>query len=66
MVENIKKMGDQHPARPLIDELGQINEYSRDHHHGEDPTDGSADLIDALELTGFVKRTMRIVNNLQA
>jgi hypothetical protein len=49
-----------------MDEVEQINEYSRDHHHGEDPEDGSADLIDATELAGFVKRTLRLVNNLQA
>jgi wobble nucleotide-excising tRNase len=66
MVEKIKKVGDQHPARALVEELEQINEYSRDHHHGEDPQNGSADLIDAQELTGFVKRTLRLVNALQA
>lgn len=66
MVEKIKKTGDQHPASALVDELGQINEYSRDHHHGEDPEDGVQDLIDAQELTGYVKRTLRIANNLQA
>jgi hypothetical protein len=54
------------PAWALMDEVEQINEYSRDHHHGEDPEDGSADLIDATELAGFVKRTLRLVNNLQA
>jgi wobble nucleotide-excising tRNase len=66
MVEKIKKAGNQHPALALVEELDQINEYSRDHHHGEDPKDGSPDLIDAQELTGFVKRTLRLVNALQA
>jgi wobble nucleotide-excising tRNase len=66
MIEKIRKTGDQHPAWALMEEVEQINEYTRDHHHGEDPEDGSADLIDATELTGFVKRTLRIVNNLQA
>jgi wobble nucleotide-excising tRNase len=66
MVEKIKKVGDQHPAGALVDELDQINEYSRDHHHGEDPEDGTSDLIDSQELTGYVKRTLRIANNLQA
>jgi wobble nucleotide-excising tRNase len=66
MVENIKKAGDQHLAWALADELEQINEYSRDHHHGEDPEDGSSDFIDGQELTGYVKRTLRIANNLQA
>jgi hypothetical protein len=66
MVEKIKKAGDQHPALALMDELEQINEYSRDHHHGEDPGDGSPDTIDSQELTGYVKRTLRLANNLQA
>jgi len=56
MVEKIKKGGDKHPAWAAMDELEQINEYSRDHHHGEDPDDGSPDLIDAPELAGFVQR----------
>jgi AAA domain len=66
MVEKTKKEGDKHPALSAVDELEQINDYSRDHHHGEDPEDSSADLIDTAELTGFVKRTLRLVNNLQA
>jgi hypothetical protein len=66
MVEKIKKAGHQHPAWALVDELELINEYSRDHHHGEDPKDGTSDMIDAQELSGFVKRTLRLVNNLQA
>jgi hypothetical protein len=66
MVEKIKKAGDQHPAWGVADELEQINDYSRDHHHGEDPQDGATDLIDPQELAGFVKRTLRVVNNLQA
>jgi wobble nucleotide-excising tRNase len=65
MVEKVKKQGDTHHAWAVVDELEQINDYSRDHHHGEDPEDGSADLIDPTELTGFVKRTLRLVNNLQ-
>jgi wobble nucleotide-excising tRNase len=66
MVEKIKKAGSQHPAWPIADELEQINEYSRDHHHGEDPEDGSSDFIDGQELTGYVRRTLRLANNLQA
>ena len=66
MVEKIKKQGDEQPAWAIVEELDQINEYSRDHHHGEDPKDGSADFIDPQELTGFVRRTLRIANSLQA
>jgi AAA domain len=34
MIEKIRNTGDQHPAWALMDEVEQINEYSRDHHHG--------------------------------
>lgn len=66
MVETIRKGGDTHPAWAAVDELEQINDYSRDHHHGEDPEDGSADFIDPRELDGFVRRALQLVNNLQA
>jgi wobble nucleotide-excising tRNase len=66
IVEKIRRTGDQHPAWALMTELDHINEYSREHHHGEDPQDGSADMIDPQELTGFVKRTLRIANGLPA
>jgi hypothetical protein len=65
MVEKIKKMGDQHPAWSIHEQLELVNEYSRDHHHGEDPTDSTLDQIDPIELTGFVRRTLRLANNLQ-
>ena len=66
IVERIRNAGDEHPANALLDELDQINEYSREHHHGEDPTDDTSNQIDADELTGFVRRTLKIVNSLQA
>ena len=66
MVEQIKKAGDQLPVWPIHEELEPINEYSRDHHHGEDPTDGTVDVLGPTELTGFVRRALRLVNNLQA
>ena len=66
IIERIRNAGDQHPACALLDELDQINDYSCDHHHGEDPADGSSSTIDARELTGFVRRTLKIVNALQA
>jgi hypothetical protein len=66
VIEKIRKTGQMHPAWPVLDELEAINDYSRDHHHGEDPTNGSiADQIDTVELAGFVKRTLKLVNNLQ-
>ena len=58
--------GDAHPAHALYDELDQINGYTSQYHHGEDMGDITPDQIDPVELTGYVRRTLRIVNALQA
>ena len=66
IVRKIREDGDQHPAWALYNELDQINDYTNEHHHGEDVADATPDQIDLKELTGYVKRTLRIVNALQA
>ena len=66
IVGKIRVAGDQHPAYPLLDNLDQINDYTRDSHHGSDPADGAADQFDQTEMRGYVRRTLRISNNLQA
>jgi hypothetical protein len=44
-----------------------INDYSAQHHHGEDPSDaGTPEHIDEAELKGFIRLTLKIANNLQA
>jgi wobble nucleotide-excising tRNase len=62
MVGKIRGGGATHPAAALHDELDQINDYTQGHHHGDDPTDGTADIIDDQELKGFARRTLRVVN----
>lgn len=66
MVRNIREGGDAHPAQALYDELDQINGYTSQYHHGENMADATPDQIDPTELTGFTRRTLRIVNALQA
>ena len=66
IVRKIREHGDTHPAHALYDELDQINDYTKEHHHGEDVADTTPDQIDSQELTGYIKRTLRIVNALQA
>lgn len=66
MVRKIREGGNSHPAQALYDELDQINDYSAQYHHGEDGRDATPDQIDPTELTGYVTRTLRIVNALQA
>src|ERR1700693_3083236 len=60
IVEKIRSTGEQHPACALLDELDDIHEYSRDY-LCIDSNDG-VDELDVKELTGFVRRTLKIVN----
>jgi hypothetical protein len=66
MVGKIREGGQNHPAQALYDELDQINDYTAQYHHGEDHRDATPDQIDPTELTGYVTRTLRLVNALQA
>lgn len=66
MCRRIRESAGQHPAWALYDELSQINDYTSQYHHGEDMEDATPDDIDPVELTGYVRRTLRIVNALQA
>lgn len=66
IVQKIRIGGPAHPAAALYDELDQINDYTKQYHHGEDTLDATPDNIDATELTGFARRTLKLVNSLQA
>jgi wobble nucleotide-excising tRNase len=66
MVRKIREGGATHPAEALYDELDQINGYTSQYHHGEDVGDLTPDQIDPTELTGYTRRTLRLVNALQA
>jgi len=67
LVREIRESSVTHPAEALQDELDQINDCSAQCHHGENVADGIPDHIDPTEqLTGYVGRTLRVVNVLQA
>ncbi|WP_338692225.1 MULTISPECIES: hypothetical protein [Bradyrhizobium] len=66
MVRKIREGGATHPAAALYDELDQINGYSAEYHHGEDNNDTTPDQIDDTELKGYVRRTLRVINALEA
>jgi len=66
IVRRIRDGGNAHPAAALYDELDQINDYTKQYHHGEDVANTTPDQIDSAELTGFARRTLRVVNALQA
>jgi len=66
IVRKIREGGEAHPAYAIYDELDQINGYTSQYHHGENVADATPDQIDPTELAGFTRRTLRIVNALQA
>ena len=66
IVRKIRESGEEHPAHALYDELDQINGYTSQYHHGENVDDTTPDQIDPTELTGYIRRTLRQVNALQA
>jgi wobble nucleotide-excising tRNase len=66
IVGKIRDGGTAHPAHALYDELDQLNDYTKQYHHGENVSDVTPDQIDSTELTGYVRRTLKIVNALQA
>jgi hypothetical protein len=61
IVEKIRSIGEQHPACALLDELDDIHDYSRDNLRGDDPAGDASEVLDVSELTGFVRRTLKIV-----
>jgi hypothetical protein len=66
IVRKTREGGSAHPIAALYDELDQINDYTSQYYHGEDVADATPDQIDPTELTGYVRRTLKIVNALQA
>jgi wobble nucleotide-excising tRNase len=62
IVRKIREGGAAHPASSLYEDLDQINDYTSQYHHGEDVADTTPDQIDPNELSGYVGRTLRIVN----
>ena len=66
IVKQIRIGGDAHPAAALLEHLESINDYTSPYHHAPKRDDARPALIDPVELTGCVKRTLKIVNALQA
>jgi hypothetical protein len=64
IIEKIRDTGEQHPACALLDELDDIHDYSRDYLRGDDPAGDATEVLDIKELTGFVRRTLKIVNTI--
>lgn len=56
----IRDAGPNHELSQFYDDLDAINEYSRDHHHGDKPGVPPS-YIDETELQGFVEKTLSII-----
>jgi hypothetical protein len=66
IIEKIRNTGEQHPACALLDELDDIHDYSRDYLRDDDPAGYVTGALDVEQLTGFVRRTLKIVNAIPA
>jgi len=62
VVEKFCETGDQNLACALLDELDDIHDYSRDYLRDDDPAGYVTGTLDVEQLTGFVRRTLKIVN----
>ncbi len=62
IVEKFRDIGEQHPACALLDELDEIHGYSADQCREDDPAGDDTDALNVVELTGFVRRTLKIVS----
>ena len=62
VVEKFRDTGDQHPACALLDELDEIHGYSADQCREDGPAGDDTEALNVIALTGFVRRTLIIVN----
>lgn len=62
ILRKIRDGGENHPAAPWYRELGRINDYTQDYHHGEDPRGAAEPPLDRDELQGFVNQTLTLAN----
>jgi wobble nucleotide-excising tRNase len=60
IIGKIRSAGNTHPLFGIMDNLDEINVYSRQHHHGED----ASIHIDEEELAGYVKKTLKLAGQL--
>jgi hypothetical protein len=64
IIEKIRNTGEQHPACALLDELDDIHDYSWDYLCSDDLAGDATKEFDVNQLTGFVRRTLKIVNTI--
>ena len=62
IVQKVREVGDTHPAWPLVDSLERTNDYSKGYHHGAQQAGDDLPPLDATELRGYVRTTLKLVN----
>ncbi len=55
IVGKIRSSGPSHPLYSIVEDLDEINIYSRPYHHGENPN-ATSEFPDGTELASYVKR----------
>jgi wobble nucleotide-excising tRNase len=63
IVGAVRAAGEADMLYPIVDDLDELNDYCRRHHHGEGG-DANEEPIDDNELAGYVRLTLRLVGSL--
>ncbi len=61
IVGKIRDTGASNPLSSLLDQLDELNQYTRRYHHGENSNSAATEPIDDTELNGYVQQTLRLV-----
>lgn len=64
IVGRVRRAGQQHPLYSVLDDLDELNDYTRRYHHGENQNSATEPISEG-ELNSYVKRTLKIVGKLQ-
>lgn len=60
MIGKVRAAGAAHSLSGIVEDLEEINTYSRRYHHADNPN-AASEPIDDGELQGYVRRTLRLV-----
>ena len=61
IITKIRDQGAAHSLFAIVEDLEELNVYTRRYHHGESPSSAATEPVDDGELQGYVKKTLRIV-----
>jgi energy-coupling factor transporter ATP-binding protein EcfA2 len=61
IIGKVRAAGAAHPLAGILDELDELNQYTRRYHHGQNPNNAAIEPVDAAELQGYVRQTLRLV-----